>query len=628
MRFRNIIIAIILIISFYLLINVIPKFFFDKNENLLINNNIEKGNITLFSQDYTKINELPNNIFIGNILSPCNYNASLTYNNTANKIQFKTNKNQVGELFITGLSSDVKCNININFNILRDNWKSSTNIYVGNIWIRYQILQNNDTRLFYFYQDTNNSTLKYKYFDIKHIENNYNLTIIYDGETKINKISYNSKNYIEVPFYQLSSRLLPYPVPCQNYVKISNELNEGYICVQIKNVAQSKGRFLITPIGNKRLLGFGFDGPHPLVTIEKGIDYLKSNGFNATLWFDVDANWRYNSTEKNYYHYLISNNSWEPSIHFHNGLSSLPINEAYNEINEEIKIISNEFGKIKDWCSLQNNDNITYAKYCYLNYGLLWRNGDSGIHAEVNIGNLDFNTWGFWKEASKHGFIMPCFTHETDVEPPIQYSISYRNFTEWVDNIKNSGIKIVPFSEYYTVQQNSILSSFQNIGANDLTCYFTAKTQNGKAWINLDFPIKNNFKIFDQNGGEINYEKRSDNSIEFFVESNHNYTIAPFTFKVTSGNIEILLDKWNPNSNIITSFYIKSSEQNNITFKFTLNKNETYFVYKNSFYLTNFETDSNGNGILRLSNEDLESYKISIESNDVFHHYLNLFLLG
>ena len=82
---------------------------------------------------------------------------------------------------------------------------------------------------------------------------------------------------------------------------------------------------------------------------------------------------------------------------------------------------------------------------------------------------------------------------------------------------------------------------------------------------------------------------------------------------MTSGNIEILLNNWNPEKNNVTSFYIKPSERNNITMKFTLNKNEIYYVYKDSSYLTSFETDTYGNGILRISNENLEPYKISIE---------------
>ena len=59
-------------------------------------------------------------------------------------------------------------------------------------------------------------------------------------------------------------------------------------------------------------------------------------------------------------------------------------------MDEESEYVYEQIGKRPtSWCCLRNRDNITHAIYAYNKLGMYWRNGESGVHAEKDVGNLD-----------------------------------------------------------------------------------------------------------------------------------------------------------------------------------------------------------------------------------------------
>ena len=132
-----------------------------------------------------------------------------------------------------------------------------------------------------------------------------------------------------------------------------------------------------------------------------------------------------NQTDLEYLRNLVTNDSWEVGIHFSKELDSLPLDEAYKTMDKEYEYVYEKIGKKPtSWCSLRNRDNITHAIYAYNKYGIYWRNGESGVEAEEMVGNLYDDTWLWWEPASRAGMTHPVFTHQTDKDPAIKYSIS------------------------------------------------------------------------------------------------------------------------------------------------------------------------------------------------------------
>jgi len=103
------------------------------------------------------------------------------------------------------------------------------------------------------------------------------------------------------------------------------------------------------------------------------------------------------------------------------------------------------------WCSYANSDNITHAVYAYPKYGMLWRNGPTGVHLVKMVGNIYNTTWPWWSQASSNAVVYPAFTHRTDLDFQIHntHSIDYSKFTKWVNNYHDTSVKVTGFKQYY-----------------------------------------------------------------------------------------------------------------------------------------------------------------------------------
>jgi hypothetical protein len=317
-------------------------------------------------------------------------------------------------------------------------------------------------------------------------------------------------------------------------------IGEGtYLKVNIQKINQKAERKLITSIGNNKIMPFGIDGPHARNTIEKGVTYLNSKNDTGTIWFDKVYLERYNETDLNYLRNLIANGSWEVGIHYSKELNSLPFEEAFKVMDEEYLYIYIVIGKKPTtWCSLRNQDNITHAIYAYDKLGMYWRNGDSGVNAENTVGNLDDDTWEWWKQVSRAGMVYPVFTHELDQEPANKYSISYSKFSNWADNYCSNNVSIVPFYIYSQVNRNTYDAYCDILEFNESLFMFDAHTNGAKSFLNVNITVGNSTQVYDYTlSKSLNYTRELDNSITFWVENNHAYCVYPEGIRENSENM-------------------------------------------------------------------------------------------
>jgi hypothetical protein len=275
------------------------------------------------------------------------------------------------------------------------------------------------------------------------------------------------------------------------------------------------------------MISYGLDGPFPRNETEQGINYINSKGESGTIWFDVESIAECNQTDLEYLRNLVNNDSWEVGIHFSKELNSLPLDEAYKTIDMEYEYVYEKIGKKPtSWCSLRNEDNITHAIYAYNKYGMYWRNGDSGVEAEEIIGNLDDDTMSWWELASHAGMTHPVFTHQTDKEPAIKYSIDLSKLKIWVDNCNSNNISIVPFYEYSLINRNSYDAYFDNVSSNGNLTKFEAHTNGFRSLVNMNISAGNNTRVYDNITEKyLDFKVEADKSITFWAENNHYYNV-------------------------------------------------------------------------------------------------------
>jgi hypothetical protein len=436
---------------------------------------------------------------------------------------------QVGSLYICGFTPMAKCTYQVSMDINADDPESF--VELNSPGSRLIISETDNKSVLNSYYKSPSGELKYETIYLGNAGERYDFEILFDGCNKTNTIAVNDGTCIVTPFYDLERQQLPYVDFSNGYIKFTSfVIRRGtYIDVNIYSIDQYADRKFITAIGNNRMLAFGLDGPHPMNTTEQGINYLINKGDKGTIWFDVGLLKKCNETELEYLRGLVENDSWDTGIHYSKELTSLPLEDAYGLMDEEYSYVYETIGeKPTNWCSLRNSDNITHAIYAYENLGMVWRNGNSGVHAEQSVGNLDDDTWGWWESASSAGMAYPVFTHQTDKDPSIKYSISYSKFQTWADNYESNDVSIVSFYEYYMVNSNTHDAFFDSLEYREGYFTFKANTNGASALININIIAGDNTQVHDNTSGEfLGYRVERDGSITFQVENNHTYNIYP-----------------------------------------------------------------------------------------------------
>jgi len=552
--------------------------------------NANQGILNLFSQNYTEINSIPKNVFIANLqgnkiydklysaiygtlkseisltaskalnyktsrdscLFPCSlfpvvdtilqsgvngYTVNLTKSLETHRfceaasiplIHYREQQRQTESLYICGLIPMVKCTYQISMNIKTDDFQSFVELNSPGSKLIIQKVDNDNVILRSYFKDFSEE-IRSKTIRIGNAAEKFDFEIKFDGYNKTNTICTNDGNFIVTPFYSTDRQRLPYIDFSNGYIKFTSFIaGKGtYLDVDLYSIGQTADRKFITVIGSNKILAFGLDGPHARDTTEQGIRYLNSKNNIGTIWFDIELLEQYSETDLEYLRSLVTNDSWDVGVHYSEELNRLPLEEAYKVIDEGYSYVYEKIGKKPtSWCSMRNKDTVAHAIYAYENLGMFWRNGDSGIHAERDIGNLDDTTWEWWEKASRAGMIHPVFTHELDKDPAIKYSISSSKFISWVDNYNSNNVSIVSFYEYGQINRNTFDASFEKLRYTEHSVTFDAHTNGAIALVNVNIKAGKNTQIYDNTSEKfISYNIEQDNSVTFWVEDRHTYSV-------------------------------------------------------------------------------------------------------
>ncbi len=431
---------------------------------------------------------------------------------------------------VCGLVPMHRCNYQITIGIERDGADNYVQINSPGAKITCRILDNNTWVITSYYQNSQSVTPMFKELLIPDVTERLTLNITFDGVNKTNTIYCSGSSSISTPFYAINRRNLPYPDFACGWIKFANYVvgRGTFINTKIFEITQTAQRSFITAIGDKKITPYGIDGPHNYETVDRGISYMEKNDNEGTIWFDV----KYLDDEAyiEYLRDLVHNESWEVGIHYSESLNRMPLERSYELMENEYEIISQMIGSNPaTWCSLRNGDELAHATYAYDKFVMIWRNGDAGIHTEHAVGNLEDKTWKWWEKASCTGMSYPVFTHRTDEDPAIPWSISYPNFITGVDNYNAREIKIIPFGRWWDINSNTNQATFNDIASNGRTTSFKAFTNGAYALANVNIRASRNTEVYDDTAGEdVKWEQQPDGSITFKVENKHRYKIITY----------------------------------------------------------------------------------------------------
>lgn len=552
--------------------------------------NVDQGIITLFSQDYSKISRVPDNVFISKIqenkiydrlysiiygilkpqiffndisrgleykitrgsgLLPCGllpvvdavsctgtnrFAGNLTMQRDVQRfcecasfplVRYQGQPRQTGSFYICRFTPMVKCTYQISMSIKTDDDRSFVELNSPGSKLIIQEINGRVVLKNYF--EKSSCDMSSEAIFLGNTAEKLDFEITFDGHSKTNTISGKDGKSIKTPFYSFERQKLPYLDFSQGYIKFTSFLGGkgSSLDVIIYKISQRAERKLITAIGDCKLVPFGLDGPHVRNTTEQGILYLNNKNSRGTIWFDIELLEKCSESDLEYLRNLVFNHAWDTGVHYSVELNSLPIEEAYKVMNEEYSYVYEKIGqKPTSWCSMRNRDNLTHAVYAYENLEMFWRNGNSGVHAEKNIGNLDDGTWEWWESASKADMVCPAFTHELDKDPAIKYSISHSKFLKWVDNYNSNDLSIVSFYEYGQISRNTCEASFDILHYTENSIVFKVQTNGSDALVNVNIRAEEGTGVHDNTSDKfLSCRIEQDKSITFRVENNHTYYI-------------------------------------------------------------------------------------------------------
>lgn len=498
------------------------------NSNPGVIDNGDKGELTLWSFNADNIiKSMPEGFYLADILPRLVRNQTLEFNQSLNCIDLKTYQNSTGMLYVSGLYPTTDSTVTFELGVDQDG-RSASSIKSSNCFIAIRC-DGKNYRLYSFWTDNNNAT-NGLYFEIpvKSLKDNkIKFDIISDERKRINTIKYNKSIYLKTPYVNPNQRDLPYTYLTQPIIQIHNNLssNNTYCTLHIYNIEQKIPRRVITPYGTKTKSGFGLDGPHDLIYIMGGINYMTDRGHVGTIWADI----RYLDESKIAFIKNLLNNGWGLGIHYSKELTTLPLKDAYSLMDSEYAAISDIFSTSPTtWCSLENKDNITHAIYAYKKHGMIWRNGNAGVNYLPNVGNLDNNSWYWWYRSANNSVIYPTFTHRLDQKKAIKYSIDYSKFRHFIDVYTNKNIQMVGFEEYYKKNINQKEANITILEKNDSNMIFSVKTNGYPCNVNVLIEnISPAIKILDMTSNEtLRYDLNDDKSITFETKNMHTYKIS------------------------------------------------------------------------------------------------------
>ena len=487
------------------------------------------GELTIFDQNYSAIG-IPNNVFVSApILSNMwNNNYTFSFDSDAKAIlyHFWTGCNQ--RLFVTRLYPAVHTTYEITMNLSSSSKCGHIYILIAHTYLLlYRTSGAKKVHFSIFYKNGCGDRVKVP-ADFKST-GPFTLKISWNGENKTHKIETPGGKYW-IPSFDDDINKLQYKALSRPFIEFKPYISTSasvWVDLHLYKIKQMIPRYTITVLPRNDMLAFGFDGPHNYSTIDAGIRYLLNNNYKATLFLDVDYEWKTNTTVKKYYKNLIEIYGWETGIHFTERLDMLNINAVEENMMEEVNIVKAEFEySPRIWCSLSNTGNVTHANYAYQNFGMLWRGGTNGIMMIGSGYELDDRYWRWWENASKAGWCGLTYTHETDSNQEGKFTITYNRFKEFVENLKTNGIKLVTYGEYFNINYNQVDAYFRNILMGDGYLKFSAYTNGYKAYVDVACIPFANTLVKDLTTGKIVNINLQKDSVQFWVEKGHIYEIC------------------------------------------------------------------------------------------------------
>jgi hypothetical protein len=490
------------------------------------------GDRVVFQQDYSTMFQVPDNMWLGLDTQPqTTNNVTLSYNYAKRAVEYNAVRGAVGKLYIGGLSPAVQTDITMDVEFSRSNFNSLMNVYYGHGQIAIQlqklVVPDGGQKMclviysYYYDPDLTNENLAltdpiYPRAPDGADSLRFNLTISSDGIAGTNSIYIDGIKILETPISSVWTRQYEpnaFANPYLYFVPTVSSAETGVVGLAIRSIAQTVPAYqYVTPISNPSIMPYGLDGPHPYGTVDEGIALLQQYGGRGTIWADVGDLASYSEDNITALKQLIAD-GWELGIHYSTELSNKPMEQAIEIMRSEHATITEMFGQSPtSWCSLRNNDNVTHANYAYANLGMVWRNGAVGVHGQSNVGNLCDAVWTWWANASAAGMVYPTFTHQTDPDPAITFSISMSNYETWLDNYAAAGVRLVPWYDYWTIAQNTYHTQVSDLSIeNGKALSFTIDNIGGSSRLFVAAPFAE--IVVDGNGNEIPYEVVDDGII-------------------------------------------------------------------------------------------------------------------
>jgi fibronectin type 3 domain-containing protein len=414
--------------------------------------------VVLLDQDYTALGAVPGNVVLANNLE-ATISASLGFNGAAGAIEYRTAGTQKGSVFV-GIEPFVNGNLSISLKVSSDYWGSGLYITGSTFQVYTQTLADGRARVYSQYY-TSPSQVAYSSYDVpvSALVNGVNtINIEVSGTGKSVRVYHDSTRSVTTPMHPWNVQNLPYDPLTLPMVRFTNEKSSRatWISSFLYGVRETVSGGPVTPVPGDDLVPFGIDVPRAEGN-QNGAAYMAERGHVGVVW--ADEYYLDNLPEVIPFQQALLDQGWELGIHYSRSLNTLSTVEALAYMEEVYDQVYQTFGRAPTtWCSFENKDNLTHARYAYESLGMLWRNAQWYI---PNGGSLVENTWpAFWSMISGAQMVTPSFTHFTDQTGTVSaYAIGYSHFTNWVDNY--AGKSIVGFNEYYHRISNQVDTKIQ-----------------------------------------------------------------------------------------------------------------------------------------------------------------------
>lgn len=608
---------------------------------ITVTENTDMGWQTLINNDYV------NNSYIDNIFLATDSNSQNVTGATSSiqnyGYQWNTTSSVVGRIYIGQLYPAGRTRFRFNLSLQR-NLSAGTpfiHIYDGTLF-DVQIFRFNTTYTIYlnYYNETgvlkqtsNNSlTSNQPYVDILIDYYPNGSTTLYNNSNLSQSVTARlNKTHTSLPTIYI------YNYASSNIINIPSGYNGNpYLNMSIYNFEQQIPKKLITVLSDNTTFPIGFDDRGANTT--PALYWLLNNSQSATLWEHPLLYPNFSAADKTLRHNLLNNSEFELGIHYNGSLSNYNISHAQNVIDTETPIVSGFFGNtpVLSWVSLGNSENSTNALYAWESQHELWRNipnSNEGLSMlsytmlSPGGGSTDSNI-PLWDISSQHKAFNPTYVHSATNPLQETGSINLSDFTRIMSNYTSSGIKIIPYAEWY-YESNNTVQPITNIYLSPTLSYFNINTTGYNATTQINDPNGIGNEFWYANGGWVKTTISTSNITNITINTPLNLTVKKANGTITpadyNSNFTATVTTWNETGDFKISFYESSTNHANTASHTITNAgwdNKAIVVNKNGALYNLITADASGtisfNYVGGYSNVRFDMQPATPEQNYVF----------